>query len=198
MKYVQKTRQRVIAINLAREWMEAVYQLRDTNRTRWAWVKDSCRLKINPLVDDSWNVDTCIDDMWVTTWFYALQRLSTGGQTYFALTGPFLTWITFSGGITQADLNFSLCQQSWYRDDCSPWQSGSIIDGQYFRQIEWLWLYLKDTNESIACLNGSDTCSTSRAKEFRFCSEVAYVGGGTGDVRFCGVITNFKGESSEN
>jgi Tfp pilus assembly protein PilV len=36
MKYVQKTRQKVIALNLAREGMEAVYQIRDTNRTRWA------------------------------------------------------------------------------------------------------------------------------------------------------------------
>lgn len=36
MKYVQKTRQKVVALNLAREGMEAFYQIRDTNRTRWA------------------------------------------------------------------------------------------------------------------------------------------------------------------
>ena len=52
MRYVQKTRQKVVAINIAREGMEAIYQIRDTNRTRWAGVKDGCRLKINPLVDE--------------------------------------------------------------------------------------------------------------------------------------------------
>jgi Tfp pilus assembly protein PilV len=36
MNYVQRTRQKVVALNLAREGMEAVYQIRDTNRTRRA------------------------------------------------------------------------------------------------------------------------------------------------------------------
>jgi Tfp pilus assembly protein PilV len=36
MTYVQKTRQKVVALALAKEGMEAVYHIRDTNWTRWA------------------------------------------------------------------------------------------------------------------------------------------------------------------
>lgn len=52
INYVQKSRQKIISINLAREGIEAMYQIRDTNRQRWAGMKESCRLKTNPLVDE--------------------------------------------------------------------------------------------------------------------------------------------------
>lgn len=193
MKYIQKTRQKVIAINLAREWMEAVYQIRDTNRTRWAGVKDACWLKVNPLVDE-W-VERCNDDIWFSTGSYALQRLVADGQSYFALTGPW-NELTLSDGLDSNDYNFSLCQQSGYWDACIG-QKSTTSEGKYFRQIQWLWLYLKDVPISwwraILCTWWvSPDCANTRAKEFRFCSKVDYIGESTGEVKFCGVLTNFK------
>lgn len=195
IKYVQKTRQKVIALNLAREWMEAVYQIRDTNRTRRAWVKDACRLKINPLVDDRWS-ERCPDDIRFVSGAYALQRLTTGGQEYFALTGPFPTWLDFGNGIDSGDLKFSLCQLSGRRDACMGILPATS-EGKYFREIDWLWLYLKDVAatwwSAIICTWWATAqCGNSRAKEFRFCSKVSYLGDGTGEVKLCGVITNFK------
>lgn len=194
MKYIQKTRQKVIAINLAREWMEAVYQIRDTNRTRWAGVKDACWLKINPLVDE-W-AERCNDDVRFSTGAYALQRLTADGQSYFALTGPW-NWIDLAYGV-DANSWFSLCQQSGYWDAC-VWQTSTTSEGKYFREIEWIWLYLKDVPirwwSGIVCTWWlSPDCATNRAKEFRFCSKVAYIGESTGEVKLCGVLTNFKGE----
>ena len=194
VKYVQKTRQRVIAINLAREWMEAVYQMRDTNRTRWAWVKDACRLKIDPLADE-WD-DRCVDDRRFTTGSYVLQRLSMSWQMYFALTGPFLPWIDLNNSV-ESNSWFSLCQQSGYRYWCI-WQTSTTSEGKYFREIQWLWLYLKADQslswwKPIYCSSWqSSPCAGNDAKEFRFCSKVAYIGEGVGEVKFCGVITNFK------
>ncbi|MFA7298679.1 MAG: hypothetical protein WC010_03485 [Candidatus Absconditabacterales bacterium] len=196
MKYVQKTRQKVVALNLAREGMEAIYQIRDTNRTRRAGVKDGCWLKINPLVDDQGS-ERCIDDIRFTSGTYVLQRLMTGGQEYFALTGPLLTGINLSNGL-ESNSGFSLCQQSGYWDSCMG-QLPTMSEGKYFRQIEGLGLYLKDVatvgGDLIVCTGsvGPD-CGTSRAKEFRFCSKVAYIGDSTGEVKICGVITNFKGK----
>ena len=46
--FVQKTRQKIIAVNLAREGMEQVMQIRDSNRNIWAGQKESCRLKLDP------------------------------------------------------------------------------------------------------------------------------------------------------
>lgn len=195
MKYVEKTRQKVVALNLAREWMEAVYQIRDTNRTRRTWLKDSCWLKNNPLLDE-WDPG-CTNDARFTSGFYVLQRLSAGGQEYFALTGPLLTGITLSNGI-EINSWFSLCQQSWYWDSCM-YQDSLTTEGKYFREIEWLWLYLKDVTTTwgieLPCTWWVSTdCTTNRPKEFRFCSRVAYLGDSTWEVKLCGVITNFKGE----
>lgn len=193
MKYIQKTRQKVVALNLAREWMEAVYQIRDTNRTRRAWVKDDCWLKINPLVDEA--TDGCSDDTRFTSGSYALQRLTVWWQQYFALTGP-RNGIDLGNGVDSGDYNFSLCQQSGYRDACI-WQQSNTSEGKYFREIQWLWLYLKDVNVSwwsgIVCTWWmSSDCWNNRAKEFRFCSRVVYIGDGTGEVKLCWVMTNFK------
>lgn len=199
MGYVQKTRQKVIALNLAREWMEAVYQIRDTNRMRRAWVKDSCWLKINPLLDE-WGSDCFTDDLRFTSGAYVLQRSWIDEQYYFTLTGPFV-WVNLTDRtIDSGDLNFSLCQQSGYWYPC-PWVLPTTNEGKYFRQIEWRWLYLKDMpatwwNEIICTWSlGPDVnCNNTRAKEFRFCSKVVYMGIDIGEVELCGVITNFKGE----
>jgi len=192
MKYVQKTRQKVVALNLAREWMEAIYQIRDTNRMRRAWVKDACRLKINPLVDE-WAV-WCANDLRFSSGSYALQRLTIWEQKYFALTGPFTEWIDLNNGI-EANSSFSLCQQSGYWDSCI-WTSPTTSEGKYFREIQWLGLYLKDVVATwwqiLSCTWWTDVCASSRAKEFRFCSKVVYIGESTGEVKLCGVMTNFK------
>ncbi|MCX6823870.1 MAG: prepilin-type N-terminal cleavage/methylation domain-containing protein [candidate division SR1 bacterium] len=194
MKYVQKTRQKIVALNLAREGMEAVYQIRDTNRTRRAGVKDGCWLKINPLVDEG--VERCIDDARFTSGAYALQRLATGGQEYFALTGP-RTGIDLSYGL-QNNSGFSLCQQSGYWNSCMG-QLPTTSEGKYFREIEGLGLYLKNvpTTGGVLkiCTGGMvPGCGDGSPKEFRFCSKVVYIGDSTGEVKLCGVITNFKGK----
>jgi len=196
MNYVQRTRQKVIALNLAREGMEAVYHIRDTNRTRWAGVKDGCRLKTNPLVDE-WGVRCNIDDQRFASGSYVLQRLMTWGQEYFALTGPW-TWLYIWDGITSDDEVFTLCQQSWFRYSCI-WTSPTTSEGKYFREIEWLWLYLKDASmtwwQYMVCtwsLGPDPACGSARAKEFRFCSKVSYIGDGTWEVKLCWVLTNFK------
>jgi hypothetical protein len=192
----------VVALNLAREGMEAVYQIRDTNRTRRAWIKDLCWLKINPLIDDAWSPITCTDDLRFTSGAYVLQRLTTWGQSYFALTGPFLPINLSGGALDTDDLVFSLCQQSGYWDSCM-WTLPTTSEGKYFRQIQWRWLYVKDVSVAwwswIVCTwwfthLGNPDCWNSRAKEFRFCSKVVYMWDSTGEVELCGVITNFKWE----
>lgn len=50
--YLQKTRQKIIAINLAREGMEQVMNIRNTNRQKRAGQKEQTRLKTNPFVDE--------------------------------------------------------------------------------------------------------------------------------------------------
>jgi hypothetical protein len=48
LENTEKTRQDSLAINLAREGMEGVYTIRNTNWLRWSGKKDANRLCANP------------------------------------------------------------------------------------------------------------------------------------------------------
>ena len=52
IRYVSEMRQRTIALNLAKEGIEAVYNIRNTNWRRWSANRDACWLKINPMADE--------------------------------------------------------------------------------------------------------------------------------------------------
>ncbi len=51
-RYLNRLRQQTIALNIAREGIESMYQIRDTNRRRRSSQKDQCRLKADPLSDE--------------------------------------------------------------------------------------------------------------------------------------------------
>lgn len=194
MNFMQKTREKTIAINLAREGIEAVYQIRDTNRYRRAWQKESCRLKTNPLVDSEGSTSDCSDDTWMTSWNYTLSTAATWWQQYFYL--QLQTWVTLdlSWGIDSWDLQFSLCKgDDGIRSGCAIPLSN---EGKYFRAIRWIWLFDKTIategwQAMPSCTNWT-ACWNTWAKEYRFCSKVAYIGQGKWEVELCGLLTNFQ------
>lgn len=193
MSFMQKTREKTIAINLAREGIEAMYQIRDTNRYRRAWQKESCRLKVNPLVDE-WTA-WCEDDTRMRSGNYILLSATTWGQQYFRL--QLQTWATLdlSGGVNIGNTWFSLCKsENGTRSSCSEPTSN---EGKYFRTIKWIWLFDKTAPTEwwspLPCTKWTDSnCGTETAKEYRFCSKVAYIGQGRWEVELCGLLTNFQ------
>jgi len=194
LNYVQKSRQRIISINLAREGMESIYQIRDTNRQRRAGRKEQCRLKINPLVD-SWN-DGCMNDTRIQSGSYILSSNNISGQNYLFLSGWNISALNIGDGIDTGDLKYSLCLSGGLRVAC-PGVVSVTAEGRYFREIKWYWLFAKDTSitgwQYMNCTSGVNylTCGSSSAKEFRFCSKVVYMWYGTGEVELCGLMTNF-------
>lgn len=192
LKNVWIARQRVIAINLAREWIESVYQIRDTNRLSWSSQKDECWLKINPLSDDD-----CNQDSWMQSGYYALNTFVSWGQQFFYLTWWDWTPLDLSDWINTGDMKYSMCENDWTWLACT----GTSYDWQtrYFRQIQGLWLFLKNSDtvgwDYIDCEKWAETafnCSGNDAKEFRFCSKVSYIGETNWDIELCGLMTNFK------
>ncbi len=191
--YVQKIRQRIIALQLAKEWIEAVYHIRDTNWRRWAGVKDYCWLKVNPLIDE-WS-PRCVDDQWIMSWSYVLASKSQIWQRYWLLTWPFLAF-DMNTLFSWDNMKYSVCQ-SWGVWFACPWIVSSSSEWMYFREIQSYGIYLKDIMVTwwtfLSCTWWfSSWCGTSRAKELRFCSVVYYVDQFVNQVKLCGVLTNFK------
>ena len=64
--YISETAQKTIALNLAKEGLEAMYNIRNTNWRRRSDSRDKCWLKANPMVDEG--NDGCANDRWFG-WF---------------------------------------------------------------------------------------------------------------------------------
>ena len=79
--YISETAQKTVALNLAKEGLEAMYNIRNTNWRRRSDSRDKCWLKVNPMVDEG-NTG-CEDDEWIR---YVRGYISTkeieGNQYY--------------------------------------------------------------------------------------------------------------------
>lgn len=192
--YLQNTRQKIIAINLAREWVEQMINIRNTNRQKRAGEKETTRLKLNPSAD--------VGSVWLNNdpWFgsgnYIILTTTISGQQYFYASGINQNLVIEQWISNTWNLQYSLCETWWIRSAC-PWEIPQSSEWDFFKQIKWLWVFKKESTqvggESINCPDGSDPeCASPSAKEFRFCSIVEYIWSSVWKVELCSVLTNFE------
>jgi Tfp pilus assembly protein PilV len=94
--YVQATKLQVMAVNLAREGIEQMYTIRDTNWRKHSAEKDKYWLLTDPLLSNaSINISTPI----ISSGVYTLDLKVSDGQQY-----PSVTKQTLTGGRTVDDL----------------------------------------------------------------------------------------------
>lgn len=191
-----QTEQKALAINLTRQAIEWIQNIRDTNRIKRAGNKDACRLKVNPLVDT--NNDGCENDEWIQSWRYILSWQYIGNQKYFTLdpivptTGDFDT-------IEGAEANRALaqlCKDTFSWSPCNDIQESPII----IRAVHISWLYAKDSTTpwgtALSCTDGTTTdgsilCGGPEAKELRFCATTRIIWEQNTHSTLCSSITNF-------
>ena len=195
--HINKIKQETIAINLAREGMEGMYNRRNTNRLKYPSEKDSYRFCADNECNDAFSAPLLT---WILEyegnktpsfrWREVLPSLETSLKTY---------WDTFL-----------LKQESFINNNFT-----TVAWWKYYRAIIVLWLYQKDVNMTwwylINCdwwasseygksefePNGTDRetpCGDNTPKELRFCSRVEYegLGAGNGKVELCWSMTNYK------
>lgn len=197
LRFVDRTRQDVVAINLARQWVEAMFTIRNTNWRTWAGKKESCRL----LTDTFSNYPSldCENRDWMWSWFYVLNDGLRENQHYFILSGASSRLLDLTDWLQSDEEQYALCQSWLWRETC-PWQVWTGSEWQFYRQVVGLWLYRKDVNtpwwDFIQCDNGSAVDQSSRPcwdwpKEYRFCVRVASFKQWAHLVEQCSVMTNF-------
>jgi len=191
-KYLQRSREKIIAINLAREWVEQMINIRDSNWKKNAGRKEETRLRKNPIQ----NIDSRF-----ASGSYIIQTEISGGQQYFYGTWPFVDFDS-NQGMSANNLKYSLCQTSTGWQAC-PGNQPTSVEGKFFRSIHGVWLYKKYTTTTgwdlLNCISSTNTsvgvsteCKDTSAKEYRFCVTVDYIENIVGKVELCSVITNFK------
>ena len=216
--YLTATRQKVTALNLAKEWVEVMYNIRNSNRRRRANQRDSTWLKADPLavnadetpVDEriypwKWVIKTKTgdnnkyftlkrrSDWWDMSWENELQRSSSKLQEAI-YWGTYLTWA----------YKLHFLSGNWYNnDDLDSFDWEEILVWEYRRYIAVDWLYSKlgGNNVKIHCPNSTTTdianwipitCWDDTAKELRFCSVVVYTRPKFWTVEICAIMTNFE------
>jgi len=189
-------KQKTIATQLAKEGIEMIYQIRNSNLLQHPNYKDHCRLNTDfrENCDDSNHPDRMTEENYILMW----QTITGTSET-----------LDISDWISTWEKIFNLCLTWWQRISC-PWSDNQTKYGKFFRTIEWDWLYIKDVNHTwwvkIVCnawVGWWDAwpswgiayhCAEwdeLRPMEYRFCSKVEYIWTKTWSVEICGVLTSF-------
>lgn len=187
-RIIHQTQAKITTINIAREGVEIMHNIRDTNRQRRPARKDACWLKIDPLYNDD---EDCSNDERIQVWRYRIQK-QTNEQQYFSLQSINISWFQQKENALQYRMDTQLCPEWMWRTECDDDTKTTII----LRAIEVLWLYDKTAetpNQQIDCINGNNiSCSNDTPKELRFCVHTHYISDIHSHTKLCSLITNFQ------
>jgi len=192
--FMNNTRISVRASNFAREWVEMVYNIRDSNWRQQSWEKDKYRLNVWKRNSEgilsgkndyqSWNIYLIKEEKIWTGDYYIYADLLTGSDDIYTLE-----WF-FSGEDSQwrkdSMLNFSWTYSyfSWWVL-YTWWRLEDLLyaDGLAFYRV--LRVY------GIHCKEGN-SCNDDDPKEMRFCVKVFYeLNWWKHQNELCSIMTNF-------
>lgn len=211
IKLTNTTKSQVVAINLAREWIETVFNMRDTNWKMFSSKKDECWLSTQPDFSNP-NCQTLPwmnAKPWVWVYYYIKSPFTNvlffTGENVLVPTPWQLAVVENKWDDTGISSGYRMCYfgwstgTNWYWDSCNGSTNGAFDTkyGRYWRWIEIKWLFKKDAvpwwTPLVWCTDWSQPwCNTSAAKELRFCSRVDYFFGIARRVELCSAITNFE------
>lgn len=207
--FLDNTRFSVMATNLAREWVEMMYNLRDTNWRRGSGDKDKYWFNLGHF--QGWNLVS--GNFW--PWVYTLKEVKDSNKnTYMEAESLSLGWTCnnledfYSDGFwkgnceayrKKAALTFTW-EYFYYDYDDKKVKTGAVQD---FMDVDWLkfyrivrvyGIYCKNSNNSndTSCLAGDPKEVNAAPKEMRFCVKIFYeVMWWKHSTELCGIMTNF-------
>ncbi len=180
----QRVMQTIIANQLATEWTEIVYQLRNTNFLKHQYSDNSsqdineCRLALN--------YENCGNDGILYTWYYYTTTNIDWQNTI--IPNP----AEPTDDIFQ-DI-YAICLNSWSWVPCPQWHTAWNDEsklGKFYRAIEWIWIYDMSSDTVWWELLDKNDLSDKNAQEYRFCSRVAWKWAPWWEVEICSTMTNF-------
>jgi prepilin-type N-terminal cleavage/methylation domain-containing protein len=182
-KLVKQIEAKTIAINIAREWVEIMYNIRDTNRKKWPTDKDKCRLNIDP-------INNCHTTTKIEKWRYSIEQEEDNEQKYFRLKRIEIDWFDTTQEAIIHKNETQLCIEN-EQHICDENINNPII----LRAIYISWLYDKTENNEnhiIICNDPWSECESSIPKELRFCVYSHYIDTIESSIKICSILTNFQ------
>ena len=205
--FIDNTRLSVRAANFAREWMEMMYNIRDTNWRQHSWNRDKFWLNAG-----NWECNGNWSNIF-SEWIYVLKEgeWDNGNKCLYAsglanisssTIDPYeIDWFFSDAYKTQrenAKLTFDWEYKYYERDEEN--REEKLVDHNSIQDVliwKWLEFYRIVRVFGVYCKNSSTSndksCSDdSDPKEMRFCVKVFYASQWKHATELCGIITNFK------
>lgn len=178
-RYLSETAQKTIALNLAKEGIEAVYNLRNSNWRKWSDKKNECWLVSSPLSETTQNCEQ-------------LSWLQTGTQYVISNKKPWLEEFNNQNDSIEEipRISWSYKRRIWVvslRDKTLPWQNIKQSDNE-----KWSYLSYYCTKAQDIAWKTWKQCGDSSPKELRFCSQVDYSHPHQWSIKICSIMTNFE------
>ena len=203
--FIDNTRLAVRSVNFAREWVEIIYNMRDTNRRRESWGRDKYRLSIWKL-----NTQGGLTDEKFGSGIYVLNESGSNHQYFYADKLDFSSscneenfysndWFWNDDCSTlrdKAKLNFSGKEYSYYSWDVyQTWSMQDLLIWpwlEFYRIVRVFGVYEKNVANSATSISSSDAKLTDwTPAEMRFCVKVFYRWNWEHSSELCSLTTNF-------
>lgn len=189
--FMGSTRMKVRAVNFAREWVEMMFNMRDTNWREKSWEKDaywlwtwSTKLGTGIYVlkeEKNGSGDTSIYAEGLSVLDAQIENFYNGdvfwenpkkdkARLTFTWTYNYLTWKYVS---------------TWWKFEQATWDVQDLLwsDGEFYRIVRVYGVFdkLVDCTDSVGC-----------PKEMRFCVKVFYRYQWEHETELCSIMTNFE------
>lgn len=195
--FIDNTRLSVRATNLAREGVEMVYNIRDTNRRKYSGEKDKYRMTTRGTGGN----------VYLSSWVYVIKEWTTWTDHY--IYAYRLTWNvnlydnieTFfsdsnASGRNESKILFTWVYKyySWWTATLVTWNLEDLVNVswlEFYRLLRVYGVYKKnDSSPSLSVPSSSFDDWTP--KELRFCVKVFYQSNGwRRSSELCSIMTNF-------
>ena len=214
--FMNNTRVEIRATNLTREWMEMMFNIRDTNWRKCAWEKDKFWLYLGSGSTKEGNCDP--EGKLFQKWVYAIKEwIKEGDRFVYAEKldineldiGKFYSLDDdgffkeddgkFDKARSGAMLTFTWTYNYWSwsaaSGDMFTWEMSDLLSNgvEFYRIARVYGIYEKNVdNSSTECNVG--TCAIGPTpKEMRFCVKTFYkMGVGLHASELCSIMTNFE------
>lgn len=207
--FMNNTRVEIRATNLTREWMEMMFNIRDTNWRKCAWEKDMFWLYLG---SGSTEEEKCKPNgKLFEKWVYAIKEWIKGGDrfvyaeklnptnvdNFYDLDGFFSE--ENSAARSWAMLTFIWTYNYWSwssgSGDMFTWEMSDLLSNgvEFYRIARVYGIYEKNVDNSSTECNGGACATDSTPKEMRFCVKTFYkMGVGLHASELCSIMTNFE------
>ncbi len=190
--FMNNTKVLVRATNFAREWVEMVYNIRDTNRRKCSWEKDKFWLYVGSWAGESQEKQCDPSNQELKKWIYTikegnnnawdrviyLERLGVNDadiEDFYEVEWFFSD--AFSGQRINSKITFSWEYSYYSGGRIATWNLEDLLGWsgiEFYRILRVYGIYCKNNSEPNQVVDSSHCDNDSDPKEMRFCVKVFY------------------------